>query len=317
MENNITTFAPILIPTLNRYDHFKRCVESLSKCIHADKTELVIGLAYPPNEKYVEGWKKICDYVQKITGFAEVTILKREENYGVHRNIASIKEYASTKYDSFIFSEDDNEFSPNFLDFINKGLERYKDDPKVYAICGYNYPVDVSGYKHEYYYSHEFAAWGYGCWFKKQKEVFDIIQSPNYLINLYRDYPLHTYFKNNLKLMSLATRLGDGFLGDVYLTSYLHSRQVYTVFPTISKVRNWGHDGTGVNCSAMENELAKLYTNQIIDDNKISLYDNDIPMRIDSRINTAVQKFKTPSWKVLFLRLVLFSLIRVYSKIKR
>ena len=46
---------PILIPTLDRYEHFKKCIESLAKNTHANKTELVIGLDYPPSEKYMDG----------------------------------------------------------------------------------------------------------------------------------------------------------------------------------------------------------------------------------------------------------------------
>lgn len=65
----IREYAPILIPTLNRYKHFRRCVESLSKCTHAEKTELVIGIDYPPVEKYREGWEKISEFITTITGF--------------------------------------------------------------------------------------------------------------------------------------------------------------------------------------------------------------------------------------------------------
>ena len=49
------TFYPVIIYTLNRYEHFRRCVESLARNTHAEQTELVIGLDYPPSEKYVEG----------------------------------------------------------------------------------------------------------------------------------------------------------------------------------------------------------------------------------------------------------------------
>ena len=54
-------YSPIIIPTLNRFTHFKNCVESLAACTNADKTELIIGLDYPPSEKYVDGWIKIKD----------------------------------------------------------------------------------------------------------------------------------------------------------------------------------------------------------------------------------------------------------------
>ena len=32
--------APILIPTLNRYEHLRKCLESLSLCTLADLTEV-------------------------------------------------------------------------------------------------------------------------------------------------------------------------------------------------------------------------------------------------------------------------------------
>ncbi len=312
----IATFAPVLIPTLNRYEHFRRCVESLSRCTYADQTELVIGLDFPPSEKYVEGWKKICEYVNTISGFGKVTIFRREENFGVDKNIDDISEYAAKKYDCYIFSEDDNEFSPNFLDYINQGLDIYKDNPQVFAICGYNYPIDLSDYNKAYYFSHEFAAWGYGGWFEKAKRVSDIIKSPKYVIDLYKSYPLSVYFKNNLKLMVLSTRIGDGFLGDIYLTSFLHSHNVFTVFPSVSLVRNWGHDGSGINCSLMEKSLEEIYTKQRIADESTFSFDNDLPIEINKNINKKIVSFKHKSFAEKIKQFICFVLIRMYAKFK-
>ena len=58
-------YAPVYIPTLNRYEHFKRCLESLERCTDADKTDVYVGLDYPPSEKYVAGWKKIDEYLKE------------------------------------------------------------------------------------------------------------------------------------------------------------------------------------------------------------------------------------------------------------
>lgn len=43
----VDNFAPVIIPTLCRYEHFKECLESLSRCTWAEKTEVYIGLDYP------------------------------------------------------------------------------------------------------------------------------------------------------------------------------------------------------------------------------------------------------------------------------
>ena len=317
----IKTFSPVLIPTLNRYEHFKRCLDSLEKCIWADKTVVYVGLDYPPSDKYVEGWKKIDAYLaEKETrnGFKHLYVRRREHNCGISgkgNNFSLLLDEVRQISDRYILSEDDNEFSPNFLDYINKGLEKYKDSPQIYAICGYNYPIDLSNYDKEYYFSHEFAAWGYGCWFEKRKRVLDIIQSPKYIIDLYKSYPLSVYFKNNLKLMSLSTRIGDGFLGDVYLTSYLHSRNVYTVFPKVSLVRNWGHDGTGINCGAMEKRLEVLYTKQSIDKETEFDFSEDLTIGINKFVNRKVQAFMKPPFRMIIRRLLSFVLICLYAKI--
>ena len=36
----ITKYAPIVIPTLNRYEHFKRCLESIERCTGAEYTDV-------------------------------------------------------------------------------------------------------------------------------------------------------------------------------------------------------------------------------------------------------------------------------------
>ena len=48
----IKEFAPVLIPTLNRYEHFKRCLESLERCTWAEKTDVYVALDFPPSDKF-------------------------------------------------------------------------------------------------------------------------------------------------------------------------------------------------------------------------------------------------------------------------
>lgn len=75
-------FAPIIIPTLNRAEHLQRCLESLSKCRFAEKTELFISVDYPSAEKYKDGYNKICAYLQKdLKGFKETHIYYQEKNW--------------------------------------------------------------------------------------------------------------------------------------------------------------------------------------------------------------------------------------------
>ena len=121
-------FYPVVIPTLCRYEHFKECVVSLSKNIYASETELVIGLDYPPSEKYFEGYSHIKEYLSEIKGFKKVTIFENTKNLGSSKNSEQLITYALDNYDAYIYSEDDNIFSPFFLQFMNESLEKYRND---------------------------------------------------------------------------------------------------------------------------------------------------------------------------------------------
>ena len=72
-------YAPVIIPTLNRYEHLKNCLESLSKCSGAENTEVYIGLDYPSRSEHLSGYKKIRDYLDNCgdLGFKKLTVIKR------------------------------------------------------------------------------------------------------------------------------------------------------------------------------------------------------------------------------------------------
>lgn len=310
----ITKYAPVIIPTLNRYEHFVRCVESLLKCTHADKTDLIIGLDFPPSEKYEAGYRKIEKYLNELIGFSQIVILKRDVNLGAVKNIDELIAYVSEHYDRYIFTEDDNEFSPNFLDYVNKGLCLYENHPNIFAICGYNYPIDLQGYSGNYYYSHEMAAWGYGTWTEKYNKVKKLVDSPSYLYDYYKKNSFFYYTKDNCRPMRYALYLGKGFMGDVFITSYLHANNVYNVHPKISLVRNWGHDGSGVNCNKNSSDV---YTNQQIQGKKTFEFEQLKKIELDDYVYKQYLSFLNFSFKEKVKCFILFVLLRTFIKFNR
>ena len=57
-------YAPILIPTLCRDEHFIRCIESLKKNSWAEYTDVYVALDFPAKESHWDGYKKICTYLE-------------------------------------------------------------------------------------------------------------------------------------------------------------------------------------------------------------------------------------------------------------
>lgn len=255
MQTEIKVYAPVIIPTLNRDVHFKRCLESLERCTGADKTTVYVALDYPPSEKYAEGWKKIDDYlkVKEVSnGFGELIVIRRDHNYGVcheNGNYETLIREIKKQYDRYILTEDDNEFSPCSLEYFNKNLERYKDDPSIFKVCAYlSLKDELQPNNYTQFRAKRHVAWGVGQWRKKMDEYYDITNR-DHIIMLTRDKRVQEYFEKNKYegiLVSLVKMSkGAPILDDVIVAAYLVYRNMRCILPTQSMVRNHGWDGSG------------------------------------------------------------------------
>lgn len=267
----IQNFAPVIIPTLNRYEHFKRCIESLSRCTWAEETEVYVGLDYPPSEKYREGYEIINNYLENCgsLGFKQLHIIKREHNYGASANWEDLKQMAYLKSDTYIGSEDDNEFSPCFLDFMNKALYEYKDEPKVLSVCGY-LPASWEGiYSHGTIFSYDRSAYGLGYW--KDKELsYDF----EYYQTLWKKHFWKIFWTCPSVAMMFVTMIKTNQKwGDVMNSCSNIIEGKYQVKPFQTLVRQCGRDGSGLHSG---NDGGKEISRQISVDKAFVLSDGSI-----------------------------------------
>lgn len=280
METKIETYAPVVIPTLCRYEHFKRCIESLSRCTGAEHTEVYVGLDYPAKDAHRDGYEKIREYLESCgnLGFKRLVVVKREYNYGIGEdgNYCKLRDEIFERYDRMISSEDDNEFSPNFLEYMNKGLELFKDDKDIFSITGFCHDYDLGDYTPNYYLQYGACAWGYGVWRDKYHEYEEF----------YKSNPPRTLLlsKNVFKLLGDPGAIGALLImnrkrvrwGDYYMSIFCLIKNKYNVFPTMRKVRNWGMDGSGVNCYELKDNV---FARMPIDNGTAFEYDNVLDVK--------------------------------------
>lgn len=256
----MNNFAPVFITTLCRHEHFKRCIESLSACTHADKTDLYIAFDFPLKDWHWDGYKKNEQYITKIQGFRTINIIKRTTNYGAIKNYFDALAEIFEKYDRIIVSEDDNYFAPSFLAYVNRGLDVYENRADIFSINGYNNPSQTpSWYKHDVFMIRAWNSWGVGIWKEKWNKI-------NWSMDVYNSMLSK---KDNFKELKKNYEIGlpqlikmrdTGIItGDGYIVLFLIENNMYSVWPVKSRVRNTGHDGTGENCG-----LSEVYLNQEI-----------------------------------------------------
>lgn len=263
MEEKKVVYAPIIIGTLNRVEHLKRCINSLQQNEWAKYTELYISIDYPAKESHWEGYKKVKKYLGSgIEGFKKTIIFNQSMNLGSRDNYMFLLEKVFEFYDRCIVTEDDNEFSPCFIEFMDKGLELFKEDPDIIYLCGY--VPEKEWYTEgenilklssiQYYYGTAFwkEKW-MGLIKKENKAFFDSIgRNPFYIWKLY-------YHSRNMLWWYVHRYLCDPFEAmvdgdgepqpiDINHNIYFIIKNKYIITPVKSLSRNYGRDGSGENC---------------------------------------------------------------------
>ncbi len=255
-------YAPVIIPTLCRAEKLKNCIESLQKNEYAKYTELYISLDYPLEEKHKSGYQEIKTYLAEgIKGFAGVIVIEQTSNQGWHGNYERLREKVFEKYDCYIYTEDDNVFSSNFLEYMDKCLTNYQEDEDVLAVSGYVYPIDWETKQYNSLMIQSYsAAWGFGTWREKEEKMYQMLTVKYLEKQLYSINAMRKLYKasknqycNFVKGMIEYTDMlldNDKVLW-VDLSSALYQifEDKYMIFPTESKVRNMGYGEGGVHCS--------------------------------------------------------------------
>jgi len=284
-------YAPVIITTLSRHKHFKKCIESLRDCYGSEMTDVFIAIDNHYDNEILMNRKIILNFLKDFSGFKSINIIKREKNFGVPGNIISILDEVLMSYDRFIITEDDNEFSKDFLNFINNGLQEYYAREDIFAICGYVYPTSLLSYqKDNLCFGYQgFSAWGWGGWRHKYKEVsWDhsyIKNLTNKLINTNKISAPHIISDaKNIFTTRKITR-------DTIFCMHQYEKNMFSIFPFITRVRNLGHDGSGENCSEGGNEI---YSAQKIYDQDIN-YSFPKEINIDLAINKYLDKYLSAS----------------------
>jgi tetratricopeptide (TPR) repeat protein len=241
------TFSPICICPYRRLEHLQKTVDALKKNPEAIYSDLFFfsDAPAPGDERDVAAVRR---YLRTITGFRRVEIIEREMNNRV-ANWVDGEMQLLNEYGRVISLEDDLIVAPSFLRFLNDGLERFKDDERIFAICGYTPPMRFEWITRENaILSPRYSGWGYGYWKRSLERIPRRIE----------DYP-HTSqspaFRKHLEMQGddLAQMLqrelaGSLDAGDVRMNYIMARDDLRVVCPTVSLVHNIGFDDTGTHC---------------------------------------------------------------------
>ena len=164
--------APVVLFAFNRPDALRASLEALAANVLASETPLFIRVDGPRNEADAEKVAAVREVALGARGFFNVDVVCYDENQGLANSVIRGVEQVLDVHDSVIVLEDDLVTHPGFLSFLNAGLERYKNVPEVFSICGYSNRVRIpSDYGYDAYFCPRSSSWGWATWRDRWQSV--------------------------------------------------------------------------------------------------------------------------------------------------
>ena len=242
-------YAPIIIFAFNRPNALKNTVLSLLENKESKDSDLFIFVdgarANKPNEK--ENVAKVQEYVKSITGFKHIETFFSPTNKGLGNSIIQGVTTVIGKYGKAIVLEDDLVFSPNFLAFMNEGLNRYETEQKVFSICGYSNKVSPpKDYPYDAYFCTRSSSWGWATWQDRWKTIDWELKNWDKYSQMKKAFNKWGGSDCYGMLLSVKEGWGDSWAIRFGFSEFLQDK--VSLFPITSKVKNDGFNGQGTNC---------------------------------------------------------------------
>ena len=254
--------SPILLFVYNRLTHTQRCVEALLKNPLASESELFIYSDEAKDDTQKETVNEVRKYIHTVNGFKNITIIERNENWGLARSIIDGVSTQVNRYGKVIVLEDDLVVAPHFLQFMNDALEAYKDEPKVGHIQACDFTQDPT--LPDTFLIKWTGSWGWGTWDRAWKHF-----NPNgkaLLQELETRKLTYTFdFDGKYGYTHMLRRQIEGKNNSwaIRWNASLFLKDILSLNVGRSLVQNEGFDGSGTNCGGGGLYASTLYMDRL------------------------------------------------------
>jgi len=194
--------------------------------------------------------KSIQEVRELITliDWCDAEIIKSETNKGLARSIVDGVNYVLTKHPRIIVLEDDCLPSPDFIDFMERCLDRYENSSGVMSITGFNMIEIPQNYLYDIYFFYRSSVWGWGTW-RRAWEKFSFDEK-NYTECIDNKIIQKEFNRGGTDLSAMLKAQIEGKINSWAIKwAYTHYKyKGVCVHPVMSRIKNIGFDGSGTHC---------------------------------------------------------------------
>lgn len=236
--------------TYNRPLHTKRVLEALSDNTSIPTTLFVFHDGIK-DDTDIDKWNEVEEIINNID-WCQKVIITSPVNKGLSDSISEGVSYVLSLYDAIIVLEDDCVPHPQFIEYMNGALERYRSNTDVYCIGGSSEPVDVTRDSSVGYFIGRINSWGWATWsdrwkiYKRDYKLLGKIKKNDELNDWYN------VWGQDLEATILGNIYGETDSWAVFWALEVIYRKGLCLAPYEGFVANIGFDGTGVHCGSGE-----------------------------------------------------------------
>jgi glycosyl transferase family 2 len=163
--------TPIAMFGYNRPAHLQRALDSLARCRRLDECQVCIYIDGPKSDEGADAVEATRQVALNWTQAHGGTIIAQPENLGLARSIVFGVTTLCQQYGRVIVIEDDLIVSQDFLDYMLESLDHYQDEPRVYSVNGFTFPLETPPNKPTFLLPLT-STWGWATWDRAWK-AFD------------------------------------------------------------------------------------------------------------------------------------------------
>lgn len=276
------TYSPILLFVYNRPAHLRQLVDSLLRNAEAARSPLFVYSDAARDERDRPAVAEVRRCVHALQGFASVTVIEREENWGLARNIIDGVSTQVERYGRVIVLEDDLIVAPYFLRFMNEALDLYEDEPRVGHIQACDFTQDPAL---PYTFLIKWTgSWGWATWRRAWAHF-----NPNgsELLQQLEERRLTRRFDfdGNYRFTRMLRRQIEGKNNSwaIRWNASLFLKDILSLNVGRSLVDNRGFDGSGTNCGGGSLYASRLWMEPLPVEKIASIEENQEARRCFAR----------------------------------
>ncbi len=248
----ITNPAPVCLFAYNRPDHTARTLQALSASPLAAHTELQVYLDGPRSEDDALLVAQTRKVIEAQTGFASVNLHAREANAGLAQSIQDGVTATMQTYGKAIVVEDDIVTSPAFLTYMNRALDRYQDDTRVWHVSGFNEDLPALLDRRGAVFWRFMSCWGWASWAERWQH-FE--RDPEKLVQQFSEDDIYRFNLNGAQ--DFWDQVQGNVRGEIRTWAVFWYATIFKqgglcLSPCKSFVDNIGLDGSGTHCGPVD-----------------------------------------------------------------